>query len=67
MVILPAVDAKLGLNYTYTMQKGELVLDAGWLWVNYFDAINSLSIPANSGNFGAQGVYFGAQWHGDLV
>ena len=68
MTIVPEADAQLGVNYAYAFEQASLLLDAGWMWVNYFDALKSSAAPLSLlGNFGVQGLYFGAKLKGDFV
>ncbi len=76
MVIVPELDAKLGVNYSYALAQGDLTLDVGWLWVNYFNAVRSQGNPASAvlgsapvatGDFGLQGLYFGLNWVGNVA
>ena len=67
--VVTSTDAKLGMNYMHDLFQGRLTLDLGWMWVNY---LNPLSYKLNIGGagnsqFGVQGVYFGAQWNGELA
>lgn len=72
--IVPEVEAKLGASYTCALEQGNLSLDVGWMWINYFNAqtvgIRALGIDgAGSGfgttsDFGIQGPYLGVKWLG---
>jgi hypothetical protein len=75
--LVPELDAALGVNYTYSMIKSSLSIDAGWIWANYFDAqgasaspngLESRGLPMQTKlSFQIQGGYLGLQWHGDMV
>ena len=67
--VVTSTDAKLGLDYTYAIAQGEVAIDAGWMWVNYLNALASQGSTTGSHNnaFGVQGVYFGAKWTGDMA
>ena len=63
--VVPALDAKLGAQYHHALAQGELTLDAGWMWVNYFNVQETLA--SNTNDFGLQGLYFGLKWLGSLA
>jgi hypothetical protein len=62
-VIVPELEAKAGMKYTYAMAQGELTLDGGWMWVDYIGAQKSVPSLSNS-DFGMQGPYLGLKWVG---
>jgi hypothetical protein len=67
-VVVPELDAKVGVNYQHTLSQGLLTLDVGWLWANYFQSFNIQStVISGNDNFGIQGLYFGLKWNGHLV
>ena len=81
--LVPELEAKLGLKYNYNLAamgfvpQGDLVLDVGWMWVNYF---NAQQFGVNEGvgasgaqrgvvsstDFGEQGLNFGLKWIGSI-
>ncbi|KTD38503.1 outer membrane protein [Legionella nautarum] len=71
-IIVPSIEAKVGLKYTYEWIQGTLNLEGGVQGVNYFNALQSRR-PIGQTNyiyttdFGLWGPYFGATWVGDVV
>lgn len=63
--VVPVMDAKLGMTYNYAMAQGDLTLDAGWMWVNYFNAHHN--IEGQTSDFGLQGLFFGGKWTGNVA
>jgi hypothetical protein len=59
--VVPEIDGRLGLNYTYNMNSGMAVgFEAGWQATNYFNVVadgSSINQHEDNTNFGIQGPY----------
>ena len=68
MLVVPELEAKVGATYTYSMAYGDISLDGGWMWINYFNPMTyGDSGEVHSANFGLQGPYLGLKWVGSLA
>ncbi|KGP62332.1 membrane protein [Legionella norrlandica] len=69
-MIVPSLEAKLGLNYAYNMPQGVLNIEGGYQVMNYFNALHSQFLQtittslANS-DYGLYGPYIGVKYLGN--
>lgn len=71
-IVVPELEGKLGLTYDYATAQGDLTIDAGWMWVNYFGAVRAATGSVEGAatslvNFGLEGPYIGAKWSGNVA
>lgn len=66
-MVVPEIEAKLGVNYTCNLQQSLLTLDAGYMWVNYFGAQQTFYGGDPDNDFSLQGPYLGLKWVGVTI
>lgn len=71
----PEIEGKVGLSYTTLMSQGTLIVDIGYMAMNYFSPLrlyqqqttSSLTIVTREHyDFGLSGPYVGLKWSGNL-
>lgn len=63
--VVPEFDARLGGLFTHPVANGEIVLDAGWMWSNYFQAQHKARASCDA-NYSISGPYLGINYVGNL-
>lgn len=72
--VIPEFELKLGATYNRAIMNGQLSLDAGWMWIDYLNAVlsdkyrlgNSL-LGVETSNFTLQGPFVGLKWTSNVV
>jgi len=70
--VVPELEVKAGASYIYSLAQGDLIIDAGWMWVNYFNIQQMTGVSTGTfynteTDFGVQGPYLGLKWVGNVV
>lgn len=63
--MVPELEGKLGARYNFMVAQGDLGLDVGYMWYNYFDA-QAIAYGGDYSNFALNGLFFGAKWVGNV-
>lgn len=66
LTVVPEMEAKTGLKYNYAMAQGLLTVDAGYMWVNYFNAQQATTVLPDETNVAFNGAYVGLKWIGSI-
>lgn len=80
--VVPEVEGKIGAKYSMQFAQGQLSIDGGWMWINYFNPLHSAvatlglvdflpNVNASLGqvketDFSMNGPYVGLKWVGNV-
>ena len=64
--IVPEIQLKAGIQYTYPMAQSDLIIDGGWFFTNYFHIMHEAVAPGliHLSDFSIQGPFIGVRWMG---
>lgn len=63
--VVPELDAQLGAMYTHPFTQGDFIINAGWMWTNYFLALHRSNVSCDA-NFSVSGPFIGLNYVGYL-
>lgn len=66
--VVPNLEGKLGMKYMHQMDSGDLSVDLGWMWTNYFNAMHFIGGQGvvRETNFALNGPYVGVKYVGNV-
>lgn len=64
-LVVPEVELKLGAGYNRAIMQGNLSVDIGYMFVNYFNVLINNNTGAET-NFALSGPFVGAKWLGNV-
>lgn len=69
--LIPELEIKLGLKYTYDLAENNVIIDGGFMWLNYFNAFYEITPIINptrltESNYGLYGPYVGIKFVGNI-
>jgi hypothetical protein len=70
MAVVPELEAKIGITYTYEMAQGDVTLDVGYMAVDYFNALQGAHLNQigntvlQESQFAFTGMLVGLKWIG---
>ena len=69
--VVPSLEAKLGMNYAYSLAQGIINIEGGYQSLNYFNALqtqglNGITGALTSSDYGLYGPYLGLKYIGNV-